>query len=335
MILKELRYVLAIREHQNISQAAQSLYISQPALSKYIKNLETLLNVKLFHRVGNKMILTYAGEMYIQASKIMLETYDRMTMDIFASDEMLKGKLRIGITTYRGSHLLPKVLPTFLQIYPNVDIIIYEENATKLEQLLSEGSADIVIIKDPFSTNNMESIPIYEEELLLSVPANFDVIEKAVTIPGQKYPWLDIQLVKDECFVLMKSAQRTRQVSDRILQEANITPKKMIETNNIETALRMSAAGLGVSLIPELYATSNYFFDMPRFFSAGNPRITSTFNIAYRKDGYLTKYAKKFIQIVVDYYNEQKNQPELPPVSPLSADPDSAPGAATKTETHE
>lgn len=303
MLLKELKYVIAISEFNNVSKAAKHLYISQPALSKYIKNLENTIGIKLFNRFGNKLTLTYSGELYLHAAKEILEIFDKLAQDLWDIEEVVKGKLKIGIPIFRGAHVLPKVLPIYKKLYPDVEILLFEDNTDNLESMLINGETDITIVNLPITLPNIKCIPIFDEEILLSVPQDHPLTNMGKYKKGCKFPWIDINLFKNDPFILLKRGQRTREFSDKILSETKISPRKLIETRNIETALKMSAAGLGISFIPETYALNCSYPKQPYLFSVGNGNTKWTLAIAYRENGYLIKSAQKFIDIIVNCYN--------------------------------
>ena len=156
MLLKELRYVLAIHTYGTMAKASQHLYISQPALSKYIQNLEDTLNVELFHRNNGRLTLTFAGEQYVSAATRMLEIFENLENELTDVQNAAKGRIRLGISTYRGPYLLPKVIAKFHREYPSIDLNVTEESAENLEQMLSRGELDIAILNLPLSLPNLE-----------------------------------------------------------------------------------------------------------------------------------------------------------------------------------
>lgn len=101
MLLKELNYILAIEKYGTITKAAEHLYISQPALSKYIKTLEETLDTNLLENTGRGIILTDAGKHYAKAARKMMEIYETMSRNLLNSDNMIHGTLRIGTSFTR------------------------------------------------------------------------------------------------------------------------------------------------------------------------------------------------------------------------------------------
>lgn len=116
MELKDIDYLIAVAKYGNISKAAESLYISQPALSKYITGLEKRVNLPLFNRIGNRFVLTYAGERYLARAKEIATCRDSLERELQDIAGCNDGELKIAVPVIRGSHILPSVIPEFRKL---------------------------------------------------------------------------------------------------------------------------------------------------------------------------------------------------------------------------
>ena len=126
MDLKEQRYVCTLAKYQNITKAAKELYITQPALSIYINNLEKQLNTPLFERVGKQFVLTYAGERYVAKASEMLRLEQEFSEELKDITGNYTGRIRIGIQTRRSAWFLPPVIAAYEKEFPKVDVILQE-----------------------------------------------------------------------------------------------------------------------------------------------------------------------------------------------------------------
>lgn len=309
MLLKELQYILAIEKYGNITRAAEHLYISQPALSKYIKNLEETLNVKILEPSGRNILLTDAGKHYVQAARDMIAIYEDMTRDLLSSDDTIRGMLRVGTTFMRSPLLFPEVLARFQKKYPNVEVTLFEENSDHLESQLAGGLIDLVIAKGPVNSIYKFTVqPLFEEEFLLALPKTHPSVEDALPQENGGRAWLDLDELSGERFILLNPGHHTRFMSDQLFAQHKFSPSRTLLTANIETAIRMAAKGLGATFVPEFFATSDTVRQMDlRFFSVGPKypiRTYTAFNMMRRHDAHLTRYAKDFIQIMQDYCGE-------------------------------
>ena len=306
MLLKELVYILAVEKYGNISKAAEHLYISQPALSKYIRTLEETLDVKLLENVGRNVILTDAGQYYTQAARQMMDIYDNMSKNILRSDNLIHGSLRIGVTFTRSPMLLPEVLAKFHGEYPNVELHLFEENSSHLESQLASGVIDLIAAKGPISSfYKFVSYPLFTEEFLIGLPEGHPAIAKAVYTENAPYPWIDLRELSGECFLLLKPGHHTRFMADQLFEQNGFFPAQTIMTANTDTAMAMAAAGLGAGVVPGFFALkSNRPQARLRYFSVGARPLQRTytdFHIMYRQDAHLTKYARKFIQLMQEH----------------------------------
>ncbi len=116
--INKFSYVLAIAEYQNMTKAAEALYISQPALTKSLNLLEAELGVKLFDRNISPIRLTYAGEVFLQKAQKIMEMHDHMMKEMSSIATLHKSRLILGIPGERGTMWLPLILPTFFQTIP-------------------------------------------------------------------------------------------------------------------------------------------------------------------------------------------------------------------------
>lgn len=306
MDFRELNYVLAIAEHQNITKAAESLYVSQPTLSKFLISLEHELDVKLFRRNGYKYVLTYAGECYVSKARQILQLkreLDAELTDIVKND---RGTLSVGFASMRCSYLLPAVLPLFRQRHPNVSVEVSEGLSATMDSQMMEGKLELAFYsKPPEAHPQLEYELLAEEELLLCVQAGHPVSRMAQSNPGSPYPRLNPELLQDETLLRMTAEQRTGQFIDDYLKKEHITFRSQLCTSSMPSIMELVASGYGVSFLFEPHVKNFASRDRIDLYSFGRKRVTSHFVAAYRKGSYLSDYAREFIDIV-----RQLNCPE-------------------------
>lgn len=301
MDFKELNYVIAVAKHQNITKAAQDLYISQPSLSKYIKNLETNLGVRLFNRLGNRFVLTYAGECYVENAKDILLLKDKLNAQIQDIANLDKGKLNIAFPYTRGSYMIPATIPNFVAQYPNVEVNIIENHSSNLEELLLNGDADIAILNAPINSSDLDYEILGDEEVVLVTNKKHHLANSGDLSNTGKYPWIDINKFKNDTFILQFPYQRTGQIADKIFKESKFKPSKTFRTRNLMASLRLATSNFGVCFISEnhlRYLTSEI---KPMCFSVGNKSTKFKLVVAFRKGAYLPHYARDYIQIIKNF----------------------------------
>lgn len=297
MDFKELQYITSIARCQNLTKAAEELYVSQPSLSKFLHNLENTMGIKLFNRLGNKFVLTYAGERYVEyAERILLikKDLDDEMNDISA---LRDGRLNIAFPQTRSSYMAPAILPEFKTIHPSIKVNLYEASSNALEQLVLNGKVDIAIFNGPVNHADLVCETLSKEEIVLVVSANHPLVNSGKTIKGNKYPWIDIDLFKSESFILHYPEQRTEQIAAQILNEKKIVPRVILRTHSTEGAVRLAASGLGVCFVSENHMKHIFLEANPVLFSVGNIRTEVELLAVSRKGAYLPQYAKDYIRI--------------------------------------
>ena len=294
MDFKQFEYVTAVSKERSISRAAKKLFISQPSLSQYINRVESDLGVTLFDRSTTPLTLTHEGMIYLETAKKILESIKEMK-DTFENIADLRiGEISIGLTYSKANNPLPSILPVFKEKYPGIEFSLVEASSTKLETLLLKGSVDLCLMNLPLSSPNIAYEKISCEKILLAAPPDFKY-EKNTR--NESMSTIDIKDIAEENFILLHGDQRIRQISNKIFETNKIKPNILLETRNIESAVRFTAAGMGFSFIPEDYALTSGIMNIPQYFLIGDPPLSWDLIIAYKEGAYLSKAAKAFIDV--------------------------------------
>ncbi|MGL5766272.1 MAG: LysR family transcriptional regulator [Sarcina sp.] len=295
MDFKELEYVLAVAKFQNITKASQVLFISQPSLSKYIKNLENRLGVSLFNRLGNKFTLTYAGEIYIKNAKQILLIKNRMLNELQDISQFKKGEISIAFPYTRGSYMIPESIPKFKEKYPNINVNLIEDTSTNLEKFLLAGDVDIAVLNTPIASKDLDYIILGEEEILLISSINHPI---AKNIKNKKRPSINLSTLQDTRFIMQHTSQRTGQLAEIIFEKTNFTPTETFYTRNIDSAVKLVAKNFGVCFIPEIHLKHLNIKKEIQSFSLSDTTIKYKLVIAFRKNFYLSKPLKDYIEFL-------------------------------------
>jgi DNA-binding transcriptional LysR family regulator len=306
MELKEARYILAIAREQNISKAAETLFISQPSLSKYLKNLEQQLGTRLFDRIGSRYSPTYIGERYIHYAEKIVEY--GMEWDIEFDDIMHQnhGRLNIAIPIMLGNSLIGPTLFQFHKQYPNVTVNMMEEVNFVAEHTLTDHTVDLTFYNVHEFPTNLDYQIIGKEEMVLVLSAHNPLASLAVKKEGYGYPWIDLSLLSKEPFILLYPDQNTGGLALKLFEDYQIKPNILLHTRNSEMSICLAMEGLGAAFAPESY----YHYLKKRepkesvCLSIGKERMENTLIAAYQKNRYLPKYAKAYLDILSGYCSE-------------------------------
>ena len=292
-----LEYFLVAAEELNFTRAAKRLYISQQSLSNHISNLEKEFDVVLFNRTS-PLTLTYAGQALKTRARELLDLRDETYKEISDIKDFSTGQLSIGVSHTRGRFILPEILPTYQREFPGIELHLAEGNSSELANDLLHGNIDLMIDLLPFTAENVATVPICQEEILLVVPD--EVIRKAY--PG---------LLENCPFVLLKKGNRVRTIADEIFEDTQISPHIVLETENIETVLALSAQGMGITFYPRMFMSTRQNLNAYKdslmgqaglnLFSLNYSRAHGTLAIGYHKGHYMSRATHEFIRIALEH----------------------------------
>ena len=146
MNIRHIQYVLTILREGSITAASKKLFVSQPALSQTLKQIEQDLGATIFDRTTDPISLTYAGQQYVDAALQVLDIDRNLRARIAETKKELHGRLRLGISMQRGLQILPQVIPDFSRMYPYIRIELIEHGSATLEHMTAEGQCDLALI---------------------------------------------------------------------------------------------------------------------------------------------------------------------------------------------
>lgn len=169
MDLKNLQYFKAIVEQGQISRAARVLHISQPPLSKRLKELEDDLGVTLIERTGHNWIVTTAGKVMYQKALLVMDLVESIPVEVKKSQEEISGMAKVGCTTLSMT-LLKRFIPRFNRIHPKVELRLTVEDSTVLEHKLREHAYDFCVLLPPRSQDGLKLIPLPASPPCVVVP---------------------------------------------------------------------------------------------------------------------------------------------------------------------
>ncbi|WP_079911565.1 LysR family transcriptional regulator [Paenibacillus sp. 32352] len=304
MDLKQLEYMIQIAEDNNITKAADKLYMTQSALNQQLLKLEKELGAQLFVRSKSNWHLTQVGKIYIENAKKILyikkETY-RQIHDLL---DLQEGKLSIGLTPERGTDMFASIYPVFYKKYPKVTIEPLEMPVKKQQYEISLGNLDIgfVTLQD-FQKTKDTYIPICSEEIILGVPSSHPLACRGGKL-GERLPVTNLEPFEHDSFAVMQQGSTLREIYDQLLAEDNIAPPILLETRSCKTLYEMIAEGICCSIIPISYAKPGP--NVSYFSLQQNP----VWDIAasYKKDSYLSQAAKDLIAMCTDYWLQKMNK---------------------------
>jgi DNA-binding transcriptional LysR family regulator len=235
-----LRTFLAVHRHSSFTRAAEEVSLSQPAVSRHIKQLEEELGVALFDQVGKVPHLTDAGDALVAEAERVLGALERAAEVVRARETNVVGTLRIGASTAPGFYLLPECLRRFLSEHPAVDVDYVVEDSRKVERMLIRNEIDVGFVGVPVSSEVLVASPIVEDKIVCFAGASHPLARKRRISP--------LSLV-NELAVTRESGSATRQIFEGWLEQAGAKLGRTIEVHCSEAAKVLVRSGLGFSFM--------------------------------------------------------------------------------------
>lgn len=298
--LKSYEYVIAIAKHGGISQAAEALHMAQPALSRYLKKIETDLGVELFDRSTLPISLTQAGSRYIETGMRIISLERELEKQVQEIRRDKESVVRVGISPTRSPYMMPSIVSSYRHINPASRVVIQEKQSDELIRLLEHGELDLMISWLDEKTEMFSFVELFEEEILLAVPA-MERYESASA--------LDLLLTMP--LISIGKGLAMWHVIREIAETIGVHMPE-IECQSIETALAFVRHGVGATVVPsyiEKYGlreqNRNIRFlplpveKYPQWATVYKRRIC----LFYRKDQFLSQTERDFIDCV------KKNNP--------------------------
>ncbi len=242
MELRHLRYFLAIAEELSFIKASEKLFISQPPLSRQIKELEDELGARLFNRNNKRVELTEAGKYFQNEVRQLLQDLERITLRTKKIGNNISGEFRIAYISSTFSGDIAELIKFLSDKYPYVNFSLYEVPTARQITDLEQGIIDLGIIRAPLKSPNVDTKIWFRDSY--SVVFN----KQSVNLESED----DIQNLKDETFVFFNKdyAPHYYESLIEICAHYGFAPKVVHESNNISSIIQLVKNGLGASIVP-------------------------------------------------------------------------------------
>jgi len=304
--LRQLQYFLKVAQKEHVTQAAEELHVAQSAVSRQIHQLEEELGVQLFMQKGRNLQLTPVGQLFCKRVDSILKDLDKAVLEVHEFLDPEQGEIRIGFPHSLGIHLIPSVVAEFKRRYPNVKFRFKQGMFPSLIRDVISAEVDLAFISPfPEKHEQVEGEIMLTEELYAILPPNHPLAgEESITL----------NQLKEDKFVLFSKGYSLRPIVWHACLEAGFTPKIAFEGEETDTIRGLVAAGMGVSILPEmaLFQTNPL---QPARVSISEPKVTRTIGLIHRSDDKLPRVAQAFRSFLLSYFGLQQqngNQKNTP-----------------------
>ena len=296
MNYRQLQYAVLLSQIGNFSQVAEKLNITQPALSKQILGLEKELGVQLFNRNTTPIALTAAGEHFIREAMELLYKEDQLTrsMEQFKSGD--KGTLDIGITPFRSSYLIPKIVKKVRDKFPGVTVRLHEAGSDVLRSAAAEGKYDFAVINLPVDEAVFDISPIEPDSLVLVVPN--DIVNSFPEFKGKNQ--IEFKACRDIPFVVVGPTQEMRQLFEKLCTINNFYPNIAAEVVGLNTAWEMASSGVGATVLPMQFVKSELSNEKVTVIKITDAHTLRQPAVVTKKGQYISEYARYAIKLLTE-----------------------------------
>ena len=251
MELRHLRYFLAVADELNFTKAAEKLFISQPPLSRQIKELEKEIGAKLFNRSNKKVTLTEAGKYFQKKIVSQLQDLEAIVLKTRKISENVSGAYRIGYISSTFSNTITKLVQFLTKKYPYLNINLYEVSTAKQIVALEQGKLDLAIIRAPIISTKINSTLWFRDSYSLVFNKDITTIENVDNLVS----------LENEIFIFFNKAYAPVYYNAliEICSQYGFTPNIVHESNNINSIIQLVRNGLGVSIVPTSLKKSHMY----------------------------------------------------------------------------
>ena len=289
MELRHLRFFTAVAEHLNFSRAAEALHTSQPSLSQQIRKLERQLGGALFERTKRYVALTELGKDLLVEAQGILEAADGLVLRMRDSSGVPRGRLRVGSIVPATIGVLPRVLPSYRERFPLVEISVTTVGLDDQVRALAERRIDVGILRGPVSDERILTARMADEFFCASLPKNHALAQR------KRVAMHDL---KSETLVKLQSERGGSYNDDvwNMLRSNNICPVAVLEVSDVAAVFALIASGVGVGISSTVFCDSSFSQVVFRPLTPRTP--LKSMMVACRRDRQFAPVVRSFIEHV-------------------------------------
>ena len=288
-----MQYFVHVAKRQHVTKAAEELHVAQSAVSRQIHRLEEELGVRLFMQKGRNVQLTPVGQLFLRRAESILQDLDRAVSEIHEFMDPEFGEIRLGFPHSLGIHLIPQVIAAFRVRHPNVKFRFRQGMFASLIRDVIEAEVDLAFISPlPDKNERVCGEIVLTENLYAILPTSHP-------LAGEQE--IELSQLKDDTFVLFRDGYSLRPIVWDACRAAGFVPRIGFEGEETDTIRGLVAAGMGVSLLPEM-ALSHKSSIMPAIVKLKEPGVTRTIAVIRRAGEKPSTVVKLFYEFLLDYF---------------------------------
>ena len=240
MLHAQLEALVEIARQRNMSRAAETLYVTQPALTARMRALEKEVGSQLLVRTGRGMQLTAAGEAFLPYATRALDAISQGRTHLTQLARGEAGELVVGASPAISTYVLPRALREFREQRPGVELRVRTGHSEDIFELVTRGEVELGLARQ-LSHEGVEQVHLYDDELVLVVEAAHELARRETT---------SVADLAEEQLILFDTSSSYHELTGALFRSAGVTPRAVMELDNIDATKKMIAQGLGIGFIP-------------------------------------------------------------------------------------
>lgn len=241
--LKQLQYLVALKEHGHFGRAAEACYVTQSTLSAGIKELETLLDVMLVERTRRVVRFTELGNQMVEKSHRILREAEELSEMARSAGKPLAGDIRMSVIPTIAPFLLPKLLPQLRKDRPELKLYLKEETSQAACDSLHHGHVDCVLLAQPYPCGDVESEILFEDEIFVAFPKDD---------PRDPPKTIDPALIDEDRLLLLEDGHCLKDHALAACNRPELRASARMMGTSLHTLVQMVDNGLGLTLLPKM-----------------------------------------------------------------------------------
>jgi LysR family hydrogen peroxide-inducible transcriptional activator len=245
---KQLRYFVALEQYEHFGKAAESCFVSQPAFSVAIKELENMLNIQLVDRTNKNVTVTSLGRDVARQARVVLRELEDLVEMAKGNQLPLTGPLKLGVIPTIAPFLLPRLLPALRAEFPDLRLYLKEDLTERIYERLMDGELDLILIALPYELRNTTDMVLFEDRFFLAHQQN-----SALISPGD----YDLNELPSDSILLLEDGHCLRDHALSACNIKNVDKVSNITATSLLTLVQMVDADLGITYLPEMAVNSS------------------------------------------------------------------------------
>ncbi|MCR4904335.1 MAG: LysR family transcriptional regulator [Butyrivibrio sp.] len=287
MTINNIRIFLEVYKYMSITEASKTLHMTQPVISRTIKNLEDEYNSRFFERIGKRLYPTEAGKLFYLRMSQIVNDIDTVRTDLLSEQD--GQTIRIGAAIMIGNFLIPDICQEIYEKYPEVSLKVTIASAKELKNKLLANELDFALIEDSLHESDFKYSPFYNDSMIPVFSPDHDLAKKKS---------LSLKNLAEYPFLLREQGSGTRTYVDSLFSSKGLIIDTMWESSSTQAIIRGVERNLGISILPHKFVNDYIKKGLLATGKMSDKLPERTCFIVYHKDKYITELYKNIFEII-------------------------------------